>query len=151
MSRSGYSDDIDDNWAWIRWRGYVASAIRGNRGQAFLHEMLAAMDALPEKKLITNDLETPEGAVCAIGSVGRARGIDMSELDPEDYEKVASTFGINAKLAQEIVYLNDEAFSGHDYVENSTTGKYDWIPITPEKRFEKMRAWIASQIREAAP
>jgi hypothetical protein len=34
MSRSGYSDDIDsadDQWALIRWRGAVKSAIRGAR------------------------------------------------------------------------------------------------------------------------
>jgi hypothetical protein len=138
MSRSGYSDDIDDNWSWIRWRGYVASAIRGKRGQAFLREMLAAMDALPEKKLIANDLETPDGAVCAIGSVGKARGIDMSALDPEDSSTVARTFGINEKLVQEIVYMNDEAFDNY------------WCK-TPEERFGKMRAWIVSHIREDQP
>jgi hypothetical protein len=37
MSRSGYSDDLE-NWSLIRWRGAVASAIRGRRGQAFLRE-----------------------------------------------------------------------------------------------------------------
>lgn len=152
MSRSGYSDDIDDNWSWIRWRGYVASAIRGKRGQAFLREMLAAMDALPEKKLIANTLETG-GAVCAIGSVGKARGVDMSALDPEDYDTVAGVFGINAKLAQEIVFMNDEAFifetDANGYIEHDENGKS--IYLTPEGRFEKMRAWIVSQIREPKP
>jgi len=47
MSRSGYSDDCDDQWSLICWRGAVKSAIRGKRGQAFLKEMLAALDALP--------------------------------------------------------------------------------------------------------
>lgn len=46
MSRSGYSDDIDQ-WDLICWRGAVASAIRGKRGQAFLLEMWKAMTALP--------------------------------------------------------------------------------------------------------
>jgi hypothetical protein len=45
MSRSGYSDDLDP-LALGRWRGRVASAMRGKRGQAFLREMLAAMDAM---------------------------------------------------------------------------------------------------------
>lgn len=153
MSRSGYSEDIDDNWTWIRWRGYVASAIRGKRGQAFLREMLDAMDALPEKKLIANDLETADGSVCAIGSVGKARGIDMSALDPENYDAVATTFGINEKLAQEIVFLNDEAFTfetdAAGYIKHDENGKS--IYLTPEGRFEKMRAWVVSQIREATP
>ena len=70
MSRSGYSDDWDigDNSGWL-YRGAVERAIKGKRGQAFLKEMLAAMDALPEPKLIAEELEQ-EGAVCAIGSVG---------------------------------------------------------------------------------
>ena len=99
--------------------------------------MLAAMDALPEQKLITHDLEA-EGQVCAIGAVGRARGVNMSEIDPEDYEKVAATFGIATPMAQEIVYMNDEAFDSY------------WCK-TPEERFEKMRAWIVAQIRDPLP
>src|SRR5262245_16738600 len=36
----------------MRWRGAVHAAIFGKRGQAFLTELLAALDALPEKKLL---------------------------------------------------------------------------------------------------
>lgn len=132
MSRSGYSEDYDDWWQMIRWRGAVASAIRGKRGQAFLGEMVAAMDSLPEHKLIANDLEC-DGAVCAIGAVGKARGIDMSDLDPEDISTVAGKFGISEALAQEIVYLNDE----WDFREPA------------DRRFQRMRAWAASCLRPA--
>lgn len=133
MSRSGYSEDIDDNWSLIRWRGAVASAIRGSRGQAFLTEMLAAMDALPEPKLVQGDLEA-DGMVCAIGSVGRARNIDMSKVDPEDYEAVARLFGISRALAQEIMWMNDDAF---------------WRQ-TPEARFVAMRGWIVKNLRASS-
>lgn len=132
MSRSGYSDDLDP-LDLGRWRGQVASAMRGKRGQAFLRETLAALDAMPEKRLLTSDLER-NGDVCALGAVGRARGIDMSGIDPEDYSKVASTFGIAEQMAQEIVYMNDEAFDGY------------WCK-TPEDRFSKMRAWVVSKIK----
>ncbi len=131
MSRSGYTEDHDDQWQFIRWRGVVASAMRGKRGQAFLQEMLAAMDALPERKLVREALEA-DGAVCAIGSVGKARGIDMSGIDPDDYETVAGKFGITTPLAQEIMWMNDDAF---------------WRD-TPEVRFEKMRKWVDSHIRK---
>jgi hypothetical protein len=129
MSRSGYSDDC---WGWdlIQWRGRVTSALRGARGQAFLQEMLEAMAALPERKLISHDLEC-EGAVCAIGAVGKARGIDMKGLDPEDRDSVASVFGIAPALAAEIVYMNDEA---HFHTE------------TDEQRFDRMRRWIESEL-----
>ena len=151
MSRSGYMDDCEQ-WSLICWRGQVASVIRGKRGQAFLLEMWRAMKALPEPKLIANDLEK-DGAVCAIGAVGKARGIDMSKLDPEDYEAIASAFGISHQLAQEIMFLNDEYDRG-DYVEaHGPTYNHSWhrpyvfIPITPEKRFERMKKWIENNLR----
>lgn len=133
MSRSGYSEDIEQ-WTLIRWRGAVASAIRGSRGQAFLREMLAAMDALPEKKLVASELEA-DGQVCAIGSVGRARGIDMSKIDPEDCDRVAGKFGISGALTKEIVWLNDEDGPWQE---------------TPENRFLRMRRWIDRHLSKAS-
>lgn len=131
MSRSGYNDDC---WGvdLICWRGAVESAIRGKRGQDFLYEMLHAMAALPERKLIDGELEC-DGAVCAIGAVGKARGMDMSGIDVEDRNRVAKVFGIAPALAAEIVYMNDEA---------------EYRPETPEQRFERMRKWIEEQLFE---
>ncbi len=134
MSRSGYVDEMDDQWTLIRWRGAVASAIRGRRGQAFLKEMLAALDALPEKRLIKEELQV-DGEVCAIGAVGRARGIDMVNIDAHDRDMVASAFGIPYTLACEIAYENDE---GNGY----------WSKETPEQRFTRVRTWIAGLIRD---
>lgn len=135
MSRSGYIDD-GDTWALIRWRGAVASAIRGNRGQAFFKELLAALDAMPEKRLITDTLKS-DGDFCTLGVLGAARGIDMDQLNPENPEEVATEFNIASALAQEVVYMNDEY------------GSY-WGDETPEQRWARMRKWIASQIKEAA-
>jgi hypothetical protein len=131
MSRSGYSEDIwdDGNAGWL-YRGAVKSALRGRRGQTFLKEMLAAMDSLPVKELVTLELEK-DGAVCAIGAVGRARGIDMTNIDPEDPETVAGVFGIARAMACEIVYENDEA---------------QWKDETPTERYQRMYRWIESEI-----
>ena len=150
MSRSGYGDCDGDDLALGRWRGVVASAIRGKRGQAFLREMLAALDAMPIKRLVAEELVEQSGEVCAIGAVGKARGVDMSRIDPDDYDRVAATFGIAAPLAQEIVWMNDDAFSGYDYVKNPETGEYDKFPITPEIRWQKMREWVSSQIKASS-
>ena len=131
MSRSGYSDDYDlENWDLIRWRGQVASAIRGKRGQAFLRELVAALDAMPEKRLIANELES-FGNVCAIGSVGMQRGVDMTKLDPDDYDRIAATFGIAPQLVQEIEWMNDEAYFGE----------------TPEGRWKFMRDWAIRKLK----
>jgi hypothetical protein len=156
----------------------VKNSIRGKRGQRFLKEMLAVLDAMPVKRLIAHELATdghesldgyydwdknPEpgdigvvycemgaivggdelinpstgkpirvGEVCAIGSVGKARGVDMSPLNPEDTEGVAAFFDIADPLAREIFYLNDE---------------YN-CQETPEQRWVRMRAWVASAIKE---
>lgn len=135
MSRSGYCDDLD-NWDLIRWRGRVASAIRGNRGQQFLRDLLVALDAMPEKILISEDLEK-DGEVCAIGALGKARGINMAALDPEEPEQVGEAFNIAPCLAREVVYENDEG---------------DWHRgETPQQRWERMRKWVASKIAAQQP
>lgn len=133
MSRSGYTDDLD-TWAVIKWRGQVASAIKGKRGQAFLAELVEALDALPEKRLIVGALQSG-GEVCAIGSVGAKRGIDMSVLDVHDPETLSGTFGIAHQLVQEIEYINDEEC---------------WND-TPEERWREIRAWAVKNLAPPNP
>ena len=130
MSRSNYQDGSDmETWELVRWRGAVAKATKGARGQQMLRELLVALDAMPEKRLIKESLEY--GAeVCALGCLGRAKGLDMSKLDPENYDAVAKAFGIAPALTQEIVWMNDE------YDENET----------PEQCWTRMRQWVSSQI-----
>lgn len=166
MSRSGYSEDGEDGWGLIRWHGQVASAIKGKRGQVFLRDLLEALDAIPEKRLIADHLVvTPadtygpptcveyyretgrpaECGVCAIGSVGLRRGVDMSNLDPDNYDQVANAFGIAHQLAQEVVWLNDEAGIG-TYDENSRK----WMPETPEARWQRVRGWATKNLKEVS-
>lgn len=132
MSRSGYSDDLD-NWSMIKWRGQVASAIRGARGQKMLREMLAALEALPDKRLIRHELRDQAGEVCALGALGVARGMDVDYLDPEDPEEVASAFDIAPQLAREIVFKNDECYYSGEQ---------------PEQRYSRMVLWVKEQIRD---
>jgi hypothetical protein len=130
MPRSGYSDDCD-GWQLICWRGAVASAIRGKRGQAFLKEMLAALDELADKRLIEGDLEAG-GEVCALGSVGAKRGIDMAGLDSYERDVVARVFAIPESLAAEIMEINDSGWR-----------------VTPELRWQRVRDWVVSKICES--
>ena len=130
MSRSGYTDDCENL---EMWRGAVRRAIRGKRGQAFLREMLDAMDAMPVKRLISDQL-ADHGEVCAIGVVGAKRGIDMSKIDPDEPKQVADVFGIARALAAEIEYINDEAAFKSE---------------TPEERWARVREWIVEQLPAA--
>ena len=68
MSRSGYTDDCENL---EMWRGAVRQAIRGKRGQAFLREMLLALDEMSNHRLIQDDLITAEGDVQLRGGSGR--------------------------------------------------------------------------------
>lgn len=132
MSRSGYSDDCENLQL---WRRAVENAINGVRGQAFLRELLASIDAIPDKRLISHELQTPTGEVCAIGSVGRCRGVDMSKIDVEDTSSVANAFGIARALAAEIEFINDDDFA------------YWQSRETPEQRWQRVRKWVAEQIK----
>lgn len=135
MSRSGYSDDCD-GWALIRWRGAVNSAIKGKRGQAFLREALAALDAMPQKKLIAESFQQADGEFCTLGVVGAARGIDLKPLEHGDRDLVASAFDISPALAAEIMFENDDR------------GYWGGMQgMTPEHRWSRMRDWVTKQLK----
>lgn len=132
MSRSNYSDDCEQ-WDLIRWRGAVKSAIRGQRGQSAFKELLAALDAMPIKELISDELEH-DGEYCTLGVLGKARGIAMAGLDPADHDEVAKAFNLAPALVMEITFINDEA----------------WGRQTPQVRWQHMRQWVADQIQPPA-
>lgn len=138
MSRSGYSDD-GENYA--MWRGQVRSATLGKRGQKLLREMLEALDAMPVKELIAHELVEANGQRCALGVLAEKRGLDVSDVDPEDYEHVAQVFDVAHQLSQEIVYENDEVRQ-RIYDEQTPNGRDE----TPAERWARMRAWVDSQI-----
>lgn len=128
MSRSGYSDDLSP-FELGRWRGQVASATRGARGQKFFRDLIAALDAMPEKKLVKSALETKGGAVCALGALGRFRAIILRDLNTYDHEGLAEAFDIAHQLAQETMYVNDELYAKTD-----------------EERWLHVREWATEQI-----
>lgn len=158
MSRSGYSDDCD-GWALIRWRGAVTQAIRGQRGQAMLSELVKALDALPEKRLASGSLVTADGDYCTLGALGRARGMDLAPIDPEDREAVAKAFGVAEALAAEVMYLNDEGVMDEQRAvnfevcgpmrkfESHTQLRWVTTPNAGRIRWEQMRAWAVANLK----
>lgn len=135
MSRHGYVEDYGgDSWELVLWRGGVQRALNGRRGQALLQEMADVMDAMPdhERQLSRGDFVDDSGMVCALGTVGQKRGLDMTGLDPEDSDTTAKVFGIAPGMAREIMYINDGM--GDD-------GE------TPESRFDRVREWLHWNIK----
>ena len=135
MSRSGYMeggcDSQEEQWALIRWRGAVNSAMTGKRGQQLLIELRDGMDAMAEKKLIADHIEK-DGCFCALGVVGKNRGMDLSSINPHEAGQVSSAFNIAQAMAREIVYMNDE----------------HWDLETDEERWLRVRGWVQHNIME---
>jgi hypothetical protein len=131
MSRSNYSYEVDDQRQAIMCRGSVVSALRGARGQKLLKDIVVALDALPEPKLIAEELEA-DSCFCALGAVANLRGVDFSKLN-EHYapHHLSKPLNIADALAAEVMYMNDEA------------GMYN---ETPESRWARMRNWAQERI-----
>lgn len=131
MSRSGLCEyDGDDQWAFIRHRGAVRSAIRGARGQKLLRELLAALEAMPERRLIADDWESEDGEACALIVLGRARGVDLTAVDPEDPDAISNVLDVAPVLIQEILWMNDD------------DARYS----SPEQRWKLVHNWVERHV-----
>ena len=144
MSRSGYSDE-GDQWDMIRWRGAVASATFGQRGQQFLKDFRVALDEMPKKKLYVHYLQTESGQSCSLGVIGAARGINMIGWDPESHEKIADSLDIARALVCEIEYLNDDFPNSWAYQQPDRCSDKQ-KEVEAQLRWQKMRNWVDNQI-----
>ena len=110
-----YQYDCDfEPWMEGQQAGALQSAIRGNRGQQFLHDLVAGLDALPEPKLSAGALEDEKtGCCCAFGAVRRYRGPETvplyfdpreEDLDPPHF---AEPFNVATALAWAVVEANE--------------------------------------------
>lgn len=156
MSRHGYSEDGDcDDWSINLWRGAVASATRGKRGQKFFKELLAALDAMPVKELHAKVFDDPdEGKVCALGALARVKGVDTTKFDPEDdsaAEVLAKKFDVSDKLTRETIYWNDSRSDRWIRLDHAKLhGTYSALLLErPDERWQRMRNWVAQQLKES--
>lgn len=137
MTRSGYVDDFgsDGWWDLIRYRGAVASAIRGKRGQAFLKRLVEVLEGMEVKELHDDVFARPDGPCCAMGAVAVANGVAPEEFQycENDTEYAAQTLNIAPALAKEIAFENDEDFN--------------YKRRTPAQRYQYMLAWAKNRIK----
>lgn len=152
MDRAGYVEDYDydDDWALRlgRWRGRVASATRGKRGQKFLKLALKALDQMDDKRLAHNtfgvgdggcmclmsSIATETGRASVLSKVARAGEVDeYGYCDDPEYANglLAGAFDIASPLSQELVHLNDSGCYGE----------------TPSQRWRRMRDTISTMIK----
>ena len=164
MSRSGYSDDNDDPLAPGRWRQAVKRSLEGKRGQALLIELVAALDAMEDKRLYAGNFATADGEFCTLGVLGAKRGTKMDDLGDEDDcdpVEVAQRFGIAPAMAAEIMYMNDSCADTEDWINVEICGPVrpywpDYGSHTkrvrmyndnhPHQRWQRMRAWAEGKL-----
>jgi hypothetical protein len=143
MSRSGlFEYDGDEAMEYGRWRGQVASSIRGKRGQSMLRQLAEALDAMTIKQLAPNVFQNEFGCMCALGVLAAAKGIDSDELqdlaDAGQFELLAEIFDVSHQLAQEIIWINDENSAGD-------------TPEAYERGWINVREWVNRHIIENKP
>ena len=140
MSRSGYSYSYDCENLHL-YRGTVARALGGRRGQRALREMAVALDAMPVKELGCGSFQA--GSPCTLGALAAHRGVDVSDLEPEDpdypevdRDLVGARFDVAPQMAAEVMFENDEQGLGDE---------------AGAQRWARMRAWVGGKIREGSP
>jgi hypothetical protein len=139
--RINFCDDEDFNNQALLWEANQERSIKGRKGQAALRELEAALLALPEKRLIANELENAQGEVCAIGALVKFSGKenprvgdsfgDHGEMSVGEAEieritlDLAEALGVPRLVAVAIVYENDDRWEQ-----------------TPEQRYERILRWV---------
>lgn len=156
MSRFDFDDDEHAiSWEMVQWN--LSRHIGTARGQAKLHEFREALLAVPGHRLISSNLATEEGDVCAIGAFAAYKrslqGKDWGEAVQEvralyqppskwGWADEVDAFttqdagvrecGLNRTLAWMLAYMNDEDFGG----------------LKPEARWQRMYDWVSERLVE---
>jgi len=147
--RSGYAYDFcGDELELGRWRGQVASSLRGKRGQRFLRDLIDALDAMPEKVLIAGAFER-DGKVCASGAVGRLRGVSLADLNPSDDDLWDYSYDVESPWNCRAAERLDVAVPLIAEVEEVNDG-FSYGNESDEDRWKRVRLWAARHLREEA-
>lgn len=147
-------EDTRDVLRMYAWDANLDRQIKGKRGQAFLRELLAALEALPSKRLVANEL-AKDGEVCTLGALALKRRTDAGE----DRERVLADLGSicvdpDQEPDDERAYEDMEAWAKRVLACPSMLAfviphenDEDWRS-TPEQRYTAMVMWVRSLIME---
>jgi hypothetical protein len=158
--RLNYADEEDRPGQFALWDANVRRSLKGKAGQKALRELRDALLALPEKRLIANLLTDDRGDVCAVGAYAKAKGLDISKFDREDEsDDVGVAAGMPRLVAWSVVAQNDihndvvweVAYGPERRYHGAYKGGVALIrDMTPEERYERVLAWVRTQLGETA-
>ena len=143
LYQEGYGDA--EPWMEGQQAGALKSAIRGQRGQRLLRDLVAALDALDAPELSAGALEDETtGCCCAFGAVRRYRGAAAvplyfdpmeADLDPPHF---AEPFDVAPALAWEVVEVNEGSSDSN-------------MEAARRQRWERVRAWAVKHLAGVEP
>jgi|GEM_PF-1275436 len=132
--RSGYLDDYE---YMDLYRANVNRSIKGKRGQFFLKQLLEALEAMPEKALLKEEVFDGK-RYCPLGAIWKHRGLSnyIFKESFQDYkdewgEIFAKGLNIAKCLANEIIFINDSGCFRSE---------------TPDARWNRMHKWVLDNI-----
>lgn len=156
------------------WIANSRRELRSKRGQAFLRELLEALEALPQRRLIEGRV-AHDGCTCALGALALKRGVDggrppdvvMAELeriyvyaegrppeeDEEDevyiWEWAEHALGAPRHIAWLVPSENDDGGTQSVYAGEGDNHVYvRQEPVTPEERWVRMHRWVRRHLRD---
>lgn len=153
MSRFDFDDDGERHITWQMWQWNLTRALHSKNGHEKLREFRDALMAVPGHRLVRDKVATIEGEVCAIGAFaafkqtqnGKSWAEATADLNQrlhpvsewwvgEDETDAWSTqyvgireCGLNATLAWQLAYQNDEEFVAAGTPEELWQATYDWV------------------------
>jgi hypothetical protein len=158
-----------------RWEHNIPLSIKGKRGQAALRFLESALIAMPEKRLVSGWLATPDGECCTVGLYVAAKEAAKREIPlrqaaqtialetyPEEFTglvrvapgKYADDYGILAEdeSGQETTIDAGKAAG--------LTGTLTWVlgdlndcsygHLSPEQRYEKVLKWVRAELKRSS-
>lgn len=136
--RISWSDEEDRPGQFDLWQANCRRSLNGRAGQEALRDLESALLAMPEKRLIVDDLAV-DGEVCAVGALMRARGVPQGRLEEisgdDDTDVLAAKEARVPRLVGwKLVELND----------------YELEHVTPEQRYERVLDWVRERLLPAA-
>lgn len=170
MSRFSEADEYDvyQILAWGRWSHNAKQVIQGKKGQAFLREFLAALEAWPEKRLILNAVartgyahihdgfgevvETPCIEACAIGAFAIMKGKSPVYLQDKYTDKKNMFRGYEYEPISNIDETKDAGMelglSGMLSEVVAWLNDEEFGNESPERRYQGILAWVRNAIAD---
>lgn len=160
--RLNYTDDEDFPGQFGLFQGNCARSVASKAGQAALKRLEAALLALPEKRLIREELQDYDGNVCALGALARQEGVlpdvhaDDNDADPDEFGRTVLMFPrlVAWKVVEQNDVMNEDE---HGWAEGPTlppergwpyrAGIWTRREITPEERYRNVLTWVQSSIK----